>query len=253
MNENGLREMLEAVRTGHLGIGDALRKMKSLPYENLGFACVDSHRHLRKGFPEVIFCEGKQTSQIIEIARKLVADAGNLLATRAGENVFTEFRETFPDARYNRMGRTITINNQPLPERPGLVLIVTAGTSDIPVAEEAKETASIMGNRVETLYDVGVAGIHRLLGRKDLLWRAEVIIVVAGMDGALPGVVAGLVDKPVVAVPTSIGYGASFSGLAPLLTMLNACASGVAVVNIDNGFGAGQLASVINSVNLSGK
>lgn len=219
--------------------------MESLPYEDLGFATVDHHRALRQGFPEVIFCEGKTTAQVVAIAKGLLAKGGPLLATRVSAQTAKALKKLNRRAQYHELARTVLVQPQP-PARTGDILIVTAGTADVPVAEEARVTAESMGSRVETLYDVGVAGIHRVLTRHERIRRAQVLIVVAGMDGVLPSVVGGLVDKPVIAVPTSRGYGASFGGLAALLTMLNSCAAGVGVMNIDNGFGAGVLAHRIN-------
>lgn len=219
--------------------------LKNLAYEDIGFAHIDHHRGIRKGFPEVIYCEGKLTSQIVEIVKKIIATNSNLLATRADKDVFKHIKNIDSRAEYNELGRTIVIKNKLIPPL-GKILIVTAGTSDIPVAEEAASTADILGSNVERLYDVGVAGIHRLFNKLSILHEARVIIVVAGMEGALVSVIGGLVDKPVIAVPTSVGYGTSFNGIAALLSMLNTCASGVATVNIDNGFGAGYIAHKIN-------
>ena len=224
---------------------EGLEKLRLLPYEDLGFACIDHHRCLRQGFPEVIFCQGKSSEQVAGIAAGMLRHHSELLATRADEETFRLLRKLDERARYNPLARTITIEQKEKRLR-GQVLVICAGTSDIPVAEEAAVTARMLGSRVDTLYDVGVAGIHRLLDREQELSRAKVIVVAAGMEGALASVVGGLVDRPVVAVPTSVGYGASFGGLAALLTMLNSCAAGVAVVNIDNGFGAGFLAHMIN-------
>ncbi len=223
----------------------ALERLRTLPYEDLGFAAVDHHRSIRQGFPEVVFCEGKTQAQTLAIAKGLLKKGGPLLATRVSPAVAKALRRYDRRAVYHELARTVVIQSRK-PPRKGEVLIVTAGTADIPVAEEARVTAEVMGSRVEVLYDVGVAGIHRILGRHERLRRARVLVVVAGMDGVLPSVVGGLVDRPVVAVPTSRGYGASFGGLAALLTMLNSCAAGVGVVNIDNGFGAGCLAHRIN-------
>jgi pyridinium-3,5-biscarboxylic acid mononucleotide synthase len=217
------------------------------PFESLGFATVDHHRESRQGFPEVIFCEGKQPVQIVGIAEAIVRHGSVLLATRASNVHYRAVRRRLPEARFNAVARTITANEHLVHDRGiGTILVATAGTSDIPVAEEACETAAMMGNTVERLYDVGVAGIHRILLQSERLRSASVIVVVAGMEGALASVVGGLVDVPVIAVPTSIGYGASFHGVSALLGMLNSCAAGVTVVNIDNGFGAGYAASVIN-------
>ena len=246
MDIGDLKDLLSRVRKGKVSLEEALRHLKDLPYKDIGFARVDSHRALRCGFPEVIFCQGKTPQQVVAIARQIIKGKGDLLATRADKKIYQAVLKEFPEAKYHESARAITVKRSTRRPRKGLILVVTAGTSDIPVAEEARVAAELMGNRVEALYDVGVAGIHRLLGHRGLLTQARVIVVVAGMEGALAGVVAGLVNCPVVAVPTSVGYGASFFGIAPLLTMLNTCAAGVSVVNIDNGFGAGYVASLIN-------
>jgi len=246
VNEQELQELLAAVRSGKVEIAEAIQKLKAPHFDDLGFAKVDTHRSLRKGFPEVVYCEGKTNEEVVSIVDRILAEEDNLLATRASPEVYDAVKEKHRDAVYNRRGRTITVERKPLPRRGGKILVVSAGTSDMDVAEEAVVTARILGNEVESTYDVGVAGIHRLLSQSDKLRQASVIIVVAGMEGALPSVVAGLVDKPVIAVPTSKGYGANFGGIAPLLAMLNSCASGVTVVNIDNGFGAAYNASLIN-------
>ena len=245
MNIDALRQILEEVKSGKIEIESALEGLRSFPFEDIGFAKIDHHRQLRQGFPEVILCSGKTADQIAQIAKRILEKGSNLLATRATPDDYEAVKKIAAEARYNEDARTISVLQTQPKIREG-ILIVTGGTSDIPVAEEAAETAQIMGNRVEKLFDVGVAGLHRLLGNKDKLFSARVIIVVAGMEGALASVVGGLVDKPVIAVPTSIGYGASFGGIAALLSMLNTCASGVAVVNIDNGFGAGYMAALIN-------
>lgn len=245
MRAEDLEKILKDVRAGRLSTREAKRKMQTLPFEDLGFARVDHHRAIRCGFPEVIFCENKTIPQILKIAQSILKSGGDLLATRASPEVADAIKVKFPKARYNKKARTIALRQKRPPRKKGLVVVVSAGTSDIPVAEEAKVTAELMGARVKTLYDVGVAGIHRLLSNYEDLSRASAIVVVAGMEGALPSVVGGLVDKPVIAVPTSVGYGASFGGLAALLAMLNSCASGVSVVNIDNGFGAGYIAALI--------
>lgn len=238
--------MLAAVRSGQVEIAQAVEKLKAPHFDDLGFAKVDTHRSLRKGFPEVAYCAGKTKQEIVAIVDRILAREDNLLATRASPDVYEAVKEKHPDAVYNERARTITVERKPLAKRGGKILVVSAGTSDMDVAEEAVVTAKMLGNEVESTYDVGVAGIHRLFSQMDKLRRASVIIVVAGMEGALPSVVAGLVDKPVIAVPTSKGYGANFGGVAPLLAMLNSCASGVTVVNIDNGFGAAYSASLIN-------
>jgi len=247
MDTQAIKELLEKVKKGSLDVDEAIVQLRWLPYDDLGFAKIDSHRNLRRGFPEVILAQGKTVDQVAKIAQRMLENNNNLLITRASQEVYDAVHEIEPKAEYNELGRTIAVRKiRREVTDGGLILVVTGGTADIPVAEEAAVTAGIMGNRVERLYDVGVAGLHRLLGNKDRLFEASVIIVVAGMEGALASVVGGMVDKPVIAVPTSVGYGASFNGLAALLTMLNSCASGVSVVNIDNGFGAGYSAALIN-------
>ena len=248
MDRRELLNLLTRVRTGSLSVVRALERLRHFPSEDLGFARMDNHRAIRQGFPEVIFCEGKTVSQATTIARRSLLRHGMLLATRASPEIFNAIKAKAPRAAYHPLSRAIVV--KPLHPTPpvGQVLVLSAGTSDIPVAEEAAVTADILGSRVETLYDVGVAGLHRILDNRAAMDAARVLVVVAGMDGVLPSVVGGLVDKPVIAVPTSVGYGASFQGLAALLTMLNSCAAGVAVVNIDNGFGAGVLAHRINSM-----
>jgi NCAIR mutase (PurE)-related protein len=248
VNEPKLNVLLRDVRAGRLPVETAVRRLKSLAIHNLDFAKVDGHRSLRKGFPEVIYCEGKTPAQVTAIARKILQHNDNLLATRAGQETYRAVKRAFPQAKYHEAARAITVIRKPLPKRPGTIAVLCAGTTDIPVAEEAVVTADIMGNRVKKYYDVGIAGLHRLLALNEELLDANVLIVIAGMEGALPSVVGGLVDKPVIAVPTSVGYGASFGGIAALLAMLNSCASGVTVVNINNGFGAGYAASLINQL-----
>lgn len=246
MNEESLRGLLLGIKKQTIGIETAITQIKGLPYEDLGFAKIDHHRHLRQGFPEVIYCAGKTTEQVVMITERLVQKGdGNILATRATSEVYEAVLEKIPDAEYYPSPRLIVVRRGKQEQR-GNILVLCAGTSDIPVAEEAAITAEVMGNHVERIYDSGVAGIHRLLDQRERLSQARVLVVVAGMEGALASVVGGLVDKPVIAVPTSVGYGASFGGLAALLAMLNSCASGVSVVNIDNGFGAGYQASLIN-------
>lgn len=247
MDHDRLKKLLHDVQAGKVEVPAALERLRTLPFEDLGFASVDHHRALRQGFPEVILCEGKTREQVVAIARGLLKKGGRLLATRADSDVARALVRLDRLAVYHELARAVVVQRRK-PELKGDVLIVTAGTSDIPVAEEARVTAEVMGSRVEVLYDVGVAGLHRVLGRQERLLRARVLVVIAGMDGVLPSVVGGLVDRPVIAVPTSRGYGASFGGLAALLTMLNSCASGVGVMNIDNGFGAGCLAHRINSL-----
>lgn len=246
MTESEIRELLEAVRRGRLRPAAAVERLRRLPFEDLGFAKIDHHRSLRQGYAEVIYAPGKRPEQVLAVVRRMLKNQHNILITRATPQLFQRVKRLSRLARFHELSGVISIrkNNKVLGK--GLILVITAGTSDIPVAEEALVTAEVLGNRVEALYDVGVAGLHRLMTHQAKLAAARVIVCVAGMEGALPSVVAGLVRVPVIAVPTSIGYGSSFSGLAALLAMLNSCASNVAVVNIDNGFGAGCLASVIN-------
>lgn len=246
-NEELIQKVLRDVRSKRIPIRNARDILKGLPVLNLGFANIDCGRHARCGFPEVIYCEGKTTFQIRRIAKEMLAREGFLLLTRLSASGFRNLKKAIPRLRYNKLGRVAYYSKKPLPAKKKSVLIITGGTSDIPVAEEARTTLEVMGNRVQALYDVGVAGIHRLLSVAERLKDANVIIVIAGMEGALASVVGGLVSKPVIAVPTSCGYGANFKGIAPLLTMLNSCAPGIAVVNIDNGFGAAYMANLINS------
>ncbi len=248
MNAKDIRELVEALQKGSVSCDKAVERLKNLPFEDLGFAKIDHHRALRQGYPEVIFARGKSPKQVAEIARGMLRAKGshNILITRADSKVYALVRRLAREAKFHELSGAITIRRSKKTTGKGLILVVTAGTSDIPVAEEALVTAEMLGNRAEALYDVGVAGLHRLLRHHEKIREARVIICVAGMEGALPSVVAGLVSVPVVAVPTSIGYGASFSGLAGLLAMLNSCASNISVVNIDNGFGAGCVASCIN-------
>ncbi len=248
MDSKSFEKILRDVRAKRMSLEEAMARFRKLPFEDLGFAKVDSHRGVRCGFPEVIFCSGKSPAQVERIVQSIAESGGDVLATRADAATFERVSRRFPRAEYNELARTIVLRACKPCKPKGLVLIVSAGTSDIPIAEEARVTAELMGSRVKTLYDVGVAGIHRLLNHFSILDEADVLIVVAGMEGALASVVGGLVRKPVIAVPTSVGYGASFHGIAPLLTMLNSCAAGVAVVNIDNGFGAGYLAALINDL-----
>ncbi|MBD0316606.1 MAG: nickel pincer cofactor biosynthesis protein LarB [Nitrospiraceae bacterium] len=245
MDQQRLRKLLIDLEHGKTSVPAVLDRLRTLPYEDLGFASVDHHRSLRQGFPEVILCEGKTEAQILAIARGLLKKGGPLLATRAEPKVGRALARLDRHAVFHEPARVVVVQKH-APRPIGNVLVITAGTADIPVAEEARVTAETMGSRVETLYDVGVAGLHRILSRHDRLRRARALVVVAGMDGVLPSVVGGLVDRPVIAVPTSRGYGASFGGVAALLTMLNSCAAGVGVLNIDNGFGAGCLAHRIN-------
>ena len=246
MNKERIRDLLERVRLGRADINEAVEQLAGMPYEDLQFARVDHHRELRLGFPEVILGQGKTTEQICRIAERILERSPNLLVTRTTREVFDRLSEIAPDARFHDEARMISVARDDEERGDGEIAVISAGTSDIPVAEEAAVTATAMGNRVARIYDVGVAGIHRLFDARPNFTAARVIIVVAGMEGALPSVVGGMVSVPVIAVPTSIGYGASFDGLAALLGMLNSCASNVTVVNIDNGFGAGFVASLIN-------
>jgi pyridinium-3,5-biscarboxylic acid mononucleotide synthase len=248
LDEKDLEDLLRGYKQGSVTLQDALGMLKKLPYEDMGFAMVDHHRQLRQGFPEVIYAAGKTKEQIRDIMLSLYHDGQeNIIATRAEPDVYAYMKEALPDVQYNTPARMLYVErNKTVPDASREVLVLAAGTSDLPVAEEARLTAHLMGNAVRSCYDVGVAGIHRLFAHMQDIERANVIIVTAGMEGALASVVGGLTPKPVIAVPTSVGYGASFHGLSALLAMLNSCASGVAVMNIDNGFGAGALASKIN-------
>jgi NCAIR mutase (PurE)-related protein len=246
LNTNSIRKLFEQVRAGKVSPDEAVQRLRHLPFEDLGFAKVDHHRALRAGMPEVIFGQGKTPAQLATIFSRLAKHEGNILATRADKEQFAAVKKKVRRAEYREPARSIVLQRDKEKYGEGIIAIVSAGTSDIPVAEEAVVTAEIMGNDVERLYDVGVAGIHRLLANRRTLTRARVIVVCAGMEGALPSVVGGLVGVPVIAVPTSVGYGAAFKGVAALLGMMNSCASNVSVVNIDNGFGAGYVASLIN-------
>jgi len=248
METEQLKKLLEQVKNGEISIDAAIEELRHLPFEDLGFAQIDHHRQIRRGFPEVIYCPGKTTEQIIKIFASLAEKGNNVLATRAEEHVFKALAETkkFPKARYEELAKAIVLEQKKITPSKAVVPIITAGTADLPVAAEAKVTAEIMGQRTEVICDVGVAGLHRLFGHLPKLQKANVIIVVAGMEGALASVVGGLVSCPVIGVPTSIGTGTSFGGLSALLTMLNSCAAGVVVVNIDNGFSAGLTATLIN-------
>ncbi|MEF9918325.1 MAG: nickel pincer cofactor biosynthesis protein LarB [Eubacterium sp.] len=249
MNKEQLKELLEGVRSNTVAVDDALEKIKDLPYKDLEYAKVDYHREIRNGFPEVIYSPGKSLAQIQGIVTDMLKQTtGNILASRADETVYEAIREITSDAIYYKEARSVVVKREPYKTTDDYIAVISAGTSDIPVAEEAAITAEVMGNRVKRLYDVGVAGIHRLLDNVDVINQARVIIVIAGMEGALASVVGGLTDKPVVAVPTSIGYGANFGGISALLGMLTSCAGGIAVVNIDNGFGAACMASKINQL-----
>lgn len=242
------RQLLARFAAGKVPAEEVLRALQAAPFADLGFANLDTHRSLRKGFPEVVFGAGKTPAQLVKIATRLLASENQLLVTRTTEGHFKAVKRKFKSAVHHELARCLTIVKQPLRKRPGTILVLSAGTSDLPVAEEAAVTADVMGNTVKRIYDVGVAGLHRLLARLDEIRKANVLIVVAGMEGALPSVVAGLVSRPVIAVPTSVGYGAAFGGLAALCGMLTSCGSGVTVVNIDNGFGAGYAASQINEL-----
>jgi pyridinium-3,5-biscarboxylic acid mononucleotide synthase len=241
-----VQELLEGVRDGSVEVSTAAERLRDLPYEDLGFARLDHHRGLRQGLPEVIYSPGKTPSQVAELVLKSAAQGGPVLATRAAPEQYVAVLERVPRAEYRSVAQLIVVADPEPPEPSPGVAILTGGTVDIPAAEEAAATAELMGSEVDRIFDVGVAGLHRLLDQRERIARANVVIVLAGMDGALASVVAGLVDVPVIGVPLSVGYGASFSGLSPLLNMLTACAPGVAVVNIDNGFGAGYLAALIN-------
>jgi hypothetical protein len=249
MHARHIRTLLERLSKGTISVQVALRRLKDLPYEDLGFAKVDNHRHLRRGYPEVIYGEGKTVPQIRAIMARLARRGHTVLVTRVGPEVYRKVRARHRAARYHVDARAITLGTPDKGRlRPG-ILVLAAGTSDVPVAEEAALTAEVMGHQVERAYDVGIAGLHRLLDQKDKLRKARVIVAVAGMEGALPSVVAGLVDVPVIGVPTSVGYGTGLKGVAALMGMLNSCSTGLLVVNIDNGFGAGYSAAVINSIN----
>ncbi|MEJ2586135.1 MAG: nickel pincer cofactor biosynthesis protein LarB [Deltaproteobacteria bacterium] len=247
MNANSLKALLERVKRDEITVEGCIEKLRRLPFENLGFACVDHHRTLRKGLSEVIFGEGKDIPSIIAIMTQMITEKENVLVTRLTPEKAEAVGAHFPESTYHEKARMLTLIPHPQPVTGrGTILVISAGTSDIPVAEEAAVVARFMGNPVDTIYDVGVSGLHRLLGHWEKIVEATVLVVVAGMEGALPSVVGGLVDKPVIAVPTSVGYGTSFQGIAALLGMLNSCAAGVTVVNIDNGFGAGYAAGIIN-------
>ena len=247
MDPRDLKKLLDDLHQQKLTPQQAIKKLKTLPYENLGFAKVDHHRGLRSGMPEVIYCQGKMVVQIKKIIQSMNRAGHSVLATKLCKDSFRKLKPSLPkNSKYNELAQTLVIEKNKHRKKSGLITIISAGTSDIPIAEEASVTAQLLGSKVETLFDVGVAGIHRLLDNLEQVHEARVVIVVAGMEGALASVVGGLVDKPIIAVPTSIGYGASFGGVSALLTMLNSCAPGIAVVNIDNGFGAGSMAHRIN-------
>ena len=246
-----VQEILEKVKNQEMSIPEAQEYLKSLPYEDMGFAKLDHHRKLRSGFGEVIYCAGKTVEQVARIFQVMAEKETDVLGTRASREQYEAVKKILPDVQYQEIGRVLWVRRKKL-EQEGLVAVCTGGTSDMPVAEEAALTAEFFGARVERIYDVGVAGIHRLLDQTEKLRKANCILAIAGMEGALATVTAGLVDRPVIAVPTSVGYGASFGGLSALLTMLNSCAEGLAVVNIDNGFGAGYLGAQINRLALRG-
>jgi pyridinium-3,5-biscarboxylic acid mononucleotide synthase len=247
MNQYELKKLLTELSKNKLSPNDVMKQLQNLPYENIDFAKIDHHRELRNGSPEVIYCPGKTVPQIKKIIQSLQKVGSNILATKLTADIYKKLKTSLPKyAEYNDQGQTLAIKNKTTIKNKGLVTIITAGTSDIPIAEEASATAQLMGSRVESIFDVGVAGLHRLLDNMEQIRKARVLIVVAGMEGALASVVGGLVDQPIIAVPTSIGYGASFGGISALLTMLNSCATGIAVVNIDNGFGAACMAHRIN-------
>ena len=247
MNAESLRQILQKVKKGRISVSEALQSLKSMPFDNIGYAKIDTHRDLRKGYPEVVFCPGKTPEQVAEIMEKILEHSPCVMASRAEQTVFEAALARVHDCVYHETARVITVERRRNLRKRGLVLVCCAGTADMPVAEEARVTAEFMGAGTETVYDAGVAGIHRLLHNTDLIQHARCIVAVAGMEGALPSVVGGIAAAPVIAVPTSVGYGASFGGIAPLLTMLNSCAPGVVVVNIDNGFAAGYAAAIINN------
>jgi len=248
MNKNDIKKLLLKVKEGETDIDTAIKELVELPYKDLEHTKIDNHRELRAGYPEVIYCQGKTDNQIIEIIEYMNSRKSNILATKAEKSVFEIVNKNFPTAKYNPLGKTISIINNEIEQTKTTIAIITAGTSDLPVAEEAVETAQIFGNKVIKIYDAGVAGIHRLYGNMSLIRQAKVLIVIAGMEGALASIVGGITDKPVIAVPTSIGYGANFGGISALLGMLTSCANSITVVNIDNGFGAAYSASIINKL-----
>ena len=241
-----IKKLLKDVSSGKVSTKKAFQLLKNLPYQDIGFAKIDHHRQIRKGFPEVLYCQGKTLPQILDIASAVISHGSTLLATRASEAIYLGLKKRYPRAKFDETAKIVFVENKKPRRKKGLILVITAGTGDAAVAREAIITAQVMGNKVKGLFDVGVCGIHRLLAGKDFLIKAKVVIVVAGMEGALASVIGGLTACPVIAVPTSVGYGASFGGLAALMTMLNTCSPGVTVVNIDNGFGAGYFASLIN-------
>ena len=247
MDEQSIRQLLSELSEGKMSVDEAVKRLRNLPFEDIGVACIDHHRNLRRGLSEVIFGEGKRAGDILRIMERMCEQGDNIMVTRLSSEKAAAVQAEYPACTYHDYSGVLILENHSVEILgKGMILVVSAGTSDIPVAEEAALCARFMGNEVETVYDLGVSGLHRLLGHRDQLSKASVIIVAAGMEGALPSVVGGLVDKPVIAVPTSVGYGASFQGIAALLGMLNSCAAGVTVVNIDNGFGAGYAASLMN-------
>lgn len=246
MDSEELKVLLGNIKDGSVTVDEGVNKLKELPFKDLGFAKIDNHREIRVGYPEVIYCAGKTVEQVKNIVECMLSTGNNILGTRATYDMYLAVKEICSDAVYNDMAKTIVVKRKEKKAPDSYIAVVTGGTSDMPVAEEAAITADVLGNRVERIYDVGVAGIHRLLNNIDLIRGAKVVIVIAGMEGALASVVGGLIDKPLIAVPTSVGYGANFGGISALLSMLNSCASGVSVVNIDNGFGAAYVASMIN-------
>lgn len=248
MTPEKIRNILNDIKEGKLSVDEAMTSMRELPFEDLDFAKVDHHRELRTGSPEVIFCQGKATGHVIQIIKSMLQKGNNILATRASEELSDILKEEFPEGSVHKLARVFVIKQKEIELPSTRIAVVTAGTADIPVAEEAAVTAEVFGNTVDRIFDVGVAGIHRLYRQLPRIREAKVIVAVAGMEGALPSVLGGLVNKPVIAVPTSVGYGANFGGMSALLTMLNSCAAGISVVNIDNGFGAGYLASMINKL-----
>ncbi len=248
MNEEILTKLLQDVKGDNMSIEEAVESLRQLPYQDLGFAKIDNHRQLRQGYPEVIYCAGKTPQQVTQIVKAMIDRGSNVLGTRANPEMYAQVKEICKEAVYHEECKVITIQKEKPQVTQSYIVVVTGGTSDIPIAEEAVVTAEMLGNKVEKVYDVGVAGIHRLFHKLDVITGAKVVIAVAGMEGALASILGGLVSKPVLAVPTSVGYGASFGGLAALLSMLNSCASGTAVLNIDNGFGAGYMASMINKL-----
>ncbi len=248
MNSDYIKKILVSLEKGEINVEQAMEQLKHLPYEDLGYARIDHHRKHRRGYPEVIFCLGKAPSHVKGIIESLLPYGENILATRATYEMYELIKPLHPQVEYNKMGKTLVIKQKEITFTETFIAIVTAGTSDIPIAEEAAITAEIFGNKIERIYDIGVAGIHRIYDNLETLRNAKVLIVIAGMEGALPSVISGLVDKPVIAVPTSVGYGAAFNGIAALLGMLTSCSSGIGVVNIDNGFGAAYLASMINKL-----